>query len=54
VPVESAKDQDGAAALPEGERRTSVNTGPVIALLLICYTPYFTLSASSSAFISSS
>jgi hypothetical protein len=35
VPVESAKDQDGAAALPEGERLTSDSIGPVIAELLI-------------------
>ena len=39
MPVESAKDQDGAAALPEGERRTSERIGPVIAELDICYTP---------------
>lgn len=39
MPVESAKDQDGAAALPEGERRTSERTGPVIALLAILVSP---------------
>ena len=41
MPVESLKAKDGSAAVPEGARLTSDSTGPVIALLDICYTPLF-------------